>query len=117
MIYIASPYTGTPDQMGERASKARTFVAFLTRKNLIPYSPIVHFHSVAVSHRLPHEFDFWQRINFHMLDKAEELYVLRLKGWDESKGVTAEIMYALNSKLPITHWRETRYASFESVNG
>jgi len=117
MIYIASPYTADPELMGERAAKARAFVAYLARTGSHPYSPIVHFHSVAVAHRLPHEFEFWRDINFNMIKRADQLFVLRLKGWEESKGVTAEIIYAHQLDLPVHHWHETRYATFERVNG
>jgi hypothetical protein len=33
-------------------------------------------------------------MNMRMLDKADQFYVLRLPGWESSKGLAAETTYA-----------------------
>ena len=92
MIYLASPYSD-PDQsvMVRRFEDACEAVAHLTNSGKTVYSPIVHFHPVAIRHQLPRDFAFWREVNFNMLDRASKLYVLMLDGWRDSVGVQAEI--------------------------
>lgn len=94
MIYLASPYTD-PDifVMERRYERNLEMLAHLTRKGHVVYSPIVHFHPCACEHDLPRDFAFWSRINFWMLGRSDSLYVLKLDGWEESKGVEAEVDY------------------------
>jgi len=40
---------------------------------------------------MPPEFKFWETYNLAMLSAAKELWVLKLDGWQDSKGVMAEI--------------------------
>jgi hypothetical protein len=92
MIYLASPYTHTdPDVMQERFEYVRAAAAEMLARGEIVYSPIVHGHAIATAHDLPTDFEFWMRHSFAMLERADNLYVLRLDGWLESRGVTAEI--------------------------
>lgn len=95
MIYLAQPYSDPSlEVMNDRFEAALAAVAHLVRKNQLVYSPIVHFHSVAAYHDLPRSFEFWQTMNMRMLDKADQFFVLRLPGWESSKGLTAETTYA-----------------------
>lgn len=92
MIYLASPYT-SPDifVMEERYQRNLDMLAHLLAKGHVVYSPIVHFHPLACERDLPRDFAFWSRINLWMLGRADSLYVLKLDGWEESVGLTAEI--------------------------
>ena len=103
-IYLASPYTH-PDEARQRAryrEVVRACAALVTLGKTV-YSPIAHFHPIAELHDLPRDFAFWQRINRDMLSRADALYVLRLPGWKNSKGVKAEIALAEELLLPIIH--------------
>lgn len=104
MIYLASPYTHVEEwRVEDRFKRACAAVARLSELGLVVYSPIVHFHPVSVRHKLPGDFAFWKRINFAMIDKADELRVLQLYGWEDSIGVKAEIEYARGLALPIKY--------------
>lgn len=102
MIYLACPYTH-PDhfEMEYRYKLARNATAHLTKENFIVYCPVVHFHEVAKHHDLPHDWNFWQNIDLHMLDLAEELWVLQLDCWHTSRGVLAEIAHAHKTDKPV----------------
>jgi hypothetical protein len=93
-IYIASPYSGTPEVMQERFEAAELFTVRLLNEGLPVYSPIVHCHALAEKYDLPKDFDFWQNHNRAILSKASGLIVLRLDGWRDSRGVQAEIEFA-----------------------
>jgi len=108
MIYIASPYTGTTNEMHERYKHARAYVAKLCVDYVLCYSPIVHFHPVAVNHELPRDLNYWRAHNVAMLRRAEILHVLRLDGWDDSVGVAFEMNLAarLDLKIELIQWPE-----------
>lgn len=68
-------------------------LTYYTKQGLVVYSPTVHYHHVYLSDTdgIKPDFEFFRKINFEMLGHADELYVLKLQGWLESKGVGAEI--------------------------
>lgn len=105
MIYLASPYTHNDPTIEEHRYEAiaRFTVAKLTEGYCI-YSPIVHCHILARTYGLPAKFDFWMQYNFRMLRLAQSLWVVRLPGWDISKGVQAEIQFAQAAYIPIQYW-------------
>ena len=51
-------------------------------KSLIDDEPIVHWRPT---------YDFWLTFDYHMLDIADWLYILKLQGWAGSTGVAKEI--------------------------
>lgn len=95
MIYLASPYSSPRSDIRQRRyDEVVEAIAAMTKAGLNVYSPIVHFHIASVRHNLPGDFEFWQRINLDMIDRADKFWVFKQHGWTESKGVQAEIAYA-----------------------
>lgn len=107
MIYIASPYSHRDaSQREERYLALCSFCAEQARRGLIVYSPILHWHPTAVRWDLPTDWDFWAQQCLPMLEKADELWVLCLPGWLNSRGVTIETTYwreVLNRGSPTLH--------------
>lgn len=102
MIYLASPYSDKSTFVMERRyTQALAVVAEMSKAGLVVYSPIVHFHEVARRFSLPADFQFWKQVNFGMLDRALELWILKQPGWDNSIGITAEDSYARSLGIPI----------------
>jgi hypothetical protein len=97
-IYLASPYTNNPH---ENFKKAEEYVAEELKKGVCIFSPIVHCHEIAQKHSLPHDFDFWKKYNFGMLQAANELHVLMLPDWKKSIGVLSEIEFAQLYNIPV----------------
>jgi len=89
MIYLASPYSH-PDPLirKTRFLLAEEFVANNFPKHI--YSPIVHYHEMALKFNLESDFQNWKQINFDMIRRADAFWILDIDGWYESKGVTAE---------------------------
>lgn len=101
-IYVASPYSDPdPDVRADRYFRVLKHTAELIAEGRPAYSPIVHFHDMAIRHDLPYDFHFWKRVNASMIQGCEELHVLRLPGWEESKGVAFEIEFAALLRKPI----------------
>ena len=93
--YIASPYTHKNEEVrNERFRQVMRFTANLMRLEIPCYSPIVHCHELANSHQLPTTFEYWIKMNHAMIDASRGVIVLKLEGWEESKGVKDEIEYA-----------------------
>lgn len=104
MIYLASPYSH-PDLliMKTRFLIAEQVVAKMLQARRHVYSPIVHCHELAQKYELPTDFAFWKSYNFDFLRRADSLVVLQIKGWEESKGVTAELDFARTVGIDVTY--------------
>ena len=117
LIYLASPYLlreNKPEGYNhmawkdhcftiqyERYQKAIDATAYLMKKGLCVYSPIVATHPVAVKHTLPLGSEYWLQFDEIILNKCDEIVVLKLPGWEESPGVKREIevMIALGKEV------------------
>ena len=104
MIYLASPYTHNDPKVEE----ARYQFACLATGRLIKegqhvYSPIAHSRAIAQQTDLPTDFGFWAAYDTDMISKCDEVVVLTLNGWKESKGVQAEINIARALNKPIRY--------------
>lgn len=109
MIYVASPYSHPAPAVREgRFRAAQEYTAQLLRARSWCYSPIVHCHDLAVRFKLPFTADFWEDYNFHMLERSDSLHVLKLPGWEDSRGVQAEIRHwaAMGGLPKLVPWGE-----------
>lgn len=102
MIYLASPYS-SPERyiMDWRFQQVAAATAHFLQQNVVVYSPIVHNHYLAVNYDLPRDWTFWRDLDLHMLDLAEEMWVLALPGHTVSHGVLMEIEHARNTGKPV----------------
>jgi hypothetical protein len=82
----------------------------------VVFSPIVHCHEVAAKFNMPTNFDFWQRYCLNMLEQADVLDVLMIPGWEISKGVTAEIEYAMNIGIDVRYIHGTTHEVVDTYN-
>jgi len=103
MIYLCSPYSHPDPSVREaRFDAACLATVELMRAGHVVFSPIVHGHPL-VRFDLPIEWDYWERIDREHLRKCDEVVVLMLDGWRESRGVQAEIDLAIEMDLPIRY--------------
>lgn len=108
MIYLASPYSHPdPDVRADRAARVATVAARLFCSGAKVYCPIAAWHWVALEHDLPKHWVTWRALDFEFLRHATELFVLKLDGWEESVGVSAEIDLAEHMEIPVTYIDET----------
>lgn len=91
MIYLASPYSHPdPTIVLTRYLLVMQATSALINARKFVYSPILHCHELARIHSLPTNFDFWQHYNINMIKRCDQFRVLKIPGWDESKGVKGE---------------------------
>lgn len=92
-----------------RYRAALRIVADYSRMDFTIYSPIAHYHNVAANYDLPTSFDFWQQRNFDVLRKCDEVWILPLKGWEASVGLTGERREAKRRYKKITYlWEDAK---------
>ncbi len=105
MIYIASPYThDDPDVRAMRAHKAAEYAAWLmATKGLDAYSPVAHGHALVTAYpslAVPHER--WMEHCLRMLKWCDDdMHILTLAGWHESKGIRIEISQCVLNQTSI----------------
>lgn len=93
--YLASPYSHPDPAIRQaRFEAVCREAAALMREGVIVFSPIAHSHSCALAGSLPLQWEFWERYDRAMLENADDLVVLTMDGWRESKGIAAEIKIA-----------------------
>lgn len=92
--YLASAYSHPdPDIRELRFQQAQSGAALLLSKRIWVYCPIMHIHELAKRHKLPFEFEFWNEYNQAMIRASNGLIRLKNYGWEQSRGMTAEITF------------------------
>jgi hypothetical protein len=102
--YLACPYSHPDFAVREQRYRDVTECAarLMVSDDLVVYSPISHSHPIAPFMPVqPH--GFWMRQCMPFLSHADELLVLRLPGWDKSRGVKEEIMIANLLGIPVNY--------------
>jgi len=95
LVYLACPYTHPDGSMRQQRYLAATRAAVvLTQKGLFVFSPITHSHPMAQCSELPGTWEFWRDIDRAFISCCHTMYVLRLEGWEDSRGVAEEVAIA-----------------------
>jgi hypothetical protein len=104
LTYLACPYSDPDPAVREsRFHDVNACAAWLMSQGVLIFSPISHTHPIAVDGNLPTGFDFWERYDRAVLACCEKVLVLRLPGWQQSKGVQAEIRIAKEMGIPVEY--------------
>jgi hypothetical protein len=101
-IYLASPYSSPNLAVRDaRFDAVCREAAALMRGGAMIYSPIAHTHPIAMRGDLPTHWEFWEGYDRVMIAAADALWVLMLDGWEDSRGVQAEIQLATELGKPV----------------
>lgn len=106
MIYLASPYTNPDAAVREARYDAicSTLVRLVKEHpKEVFYSSIAHWHPIAVNYNLPVDHEFWLFQDKGMLEKANALWVVKLNGWERSKGIAEEVAFARQLNIPVDY--------------
>ena len=104
LTYLASPYTADSEAtMQERYEAACRVAARFNAQGRPCFSPIAHSHPlVAYEPSLGREYASWQAIDEAIIGACSEVCVLMIPGWEQSKGIKAELALADKLGKPIT---------------
>lgn len=105
IAYLAAPYTHNDSKVQQMRYDLVTRVAYnLIKEGILVYSPLTH--NVPIDKLGLHgDWLRWKEFDHGMLSRCDRLLVLKLPGWEISKGVAAEIAHAKEIGLPI-EWLE-----------
>lgn len=105
IAYLACPYSHPNPKIKERRHAIVNRIAFdLISQGIFVYSPLTH--NVPIDQLGIHgNWITWKDFDHEMLSRCDRLIVLKLPGWEDSKGVNAEINQAKELGLPI-EWME-----------
>lgn len=104
LTYLASPYSHPdPSVRIQRFLAACKFTAKLMLEGHLVFAPIPATHPMAELEDLPTDWTFWERLDREMISHCYKVIVLKLDGWQESKGVAAEIKIAKDLGLPVEY--------------
>jgi hypothetical protein len=104
IIYIASPYSHTDKSVREdRFEQISKITAQLNAEGIVAFSPITYGHTLLNYEDLPTNWSFWQNFCLSFLQHCDELWVYKMEGWEESKGIQEEIKFAKKKGIPIKY--------------
>ena len=103
MIYLASPYSHKDkDVMIKRFDLVCEIAAQMMKEGKVLFCPIAHTHPIA-QYGLPLNWEYWEKYDRVMLSKCSEVVVVKMDGWETSKGVAGEIRIAGELGLPVSY--------------
>ncbi len=104
IVYLASPYSHPDPAIHEQRFRVICRVsARLMAAGEIIFSPIAHTHPIALAGKLPTGWDFWKKYDHAMLEASKKIVVVRMDGWDKSKGVIGEIEEMIRQGKPVEY--------------
>jgi hypothetical protein len=103
-IYLAVPYSDpNPLVKATRFEMVNEVAAKLMGDGKYVFSPISHTHPIALAGDLPGEWQFWEGYDRRILSFCTKIVVLKLDGWENSKGVNAEIKIGQELGIPVEY--------------
>jgi hypothetical protein len=104
LVYVASPYThADPEVVQSRYEHVGRLTAKLVAGGEAAVSPITYGHHLLDFHAMPTDWEFWMDFCIALLSKCDRMVVAKIPGWEESKGVQAEIRYAQDHGIPVEY--------------
>jgi hypothetical protein len=98
----ASPNSNYQDGMEAAFRDVCLASAWLLRRGVSSYSPIVQTHSIAAWGGInPADHDIWLPFDRPMMDAARGLIVVKMPTWEESYGVAHEIKVFAEAGKPM----------------
>ena len=100
LIYLASPYAHESAAVREaRLEAVRHVCGRLVNEGRIVLSPMVYLGELAA--KGVHPPQGWYAFDLQLLARCDELLVIQLPGWEDSKGVLVEIAGAQARGMPV----------------
>lgn len=102
--YLATPYSKYPYGLEQAWREACRVAAHLVSQGIAVYCPIAETHPVAIYGGMdPLDHELWMFADRPKMDGAAGLIVVKMPGWNESKGITEEIRVFEEAGKPIQY--------------
>lgn len=92
MLYLSSPYSGSPEVEEARYSAAVSATVRMIDMGAVVFSPIVHSHHLHKA--MPLDYSKWIDYDLKVLRHCTHFGILMLNGWEFSNGVALEAYWA-----------------------
>jgi len=103
LVYVACAFREVNSEVRKlRVESAAYFCAEKMRDGVVVFCPLIHNYYI-LKYGLPIGWDYWEKFNTQLLIRADKLFILKLKGWEASTGIQAEIALAREHKIPIEY--------------
>ena len=103
MLYIATPYSHSdPVVMQQRYKKSCIATAKLMAAGIVVFNPLANTVPVVELGGLDLSHEQFMQLDIPILQRSDEILVVALDGWTESKGVKQEMFEAFSLRKPIT---------------
>jgi hypothetical protein len=100
LVYLASPYAHPSAAVREaRLEAVRYLCGQMVNQGRIVMSPLVYLGELA--YKGVHPPQGWYAFDLQLLARCDEMLVLQLPGWEDSRGVLVEIAGAQAKGMPI----------------
>lgn len=104
-LYLASPYTDKSSKIREERFLAVSVTASqLTLVGYNVYSPVLNGHILSQHIDFPPEYDFWAGRDKQFIEWCDRFYIIKLEGWEQSKGIEKEYKIAEVLGKPIVYF-------------
>ncbi len=103
MIYLCCPFThGDPAVQAYRYKMSCKAASKLFAAGIVCFNPLANSVPAAEFGGCDLSHEKWLAIDLEILRRADELLVVGLDGWTESRGVKSELFEALALAKPVT---------------
>ena len=109
MIYLAAPYSHyNPEVVQSRMEKIYSLMAQYMKKGEHIFTPLF-MHEVVIRHDLPNDFRYWGAYCLDHLKRCDKIIVFQLSGWESSRGVSEEILFAIKNHIEVEYLSEEEW--------
>lgn len=103
LSYLAAPYSHPDPKIVEARMEILCKVdAKLIKAGIFTVSPLMK-HYIIHHADLPGDYAFWKNYSDTLLCAVDQVIVIKMPGWEESIGVTAEIRIATDLGIPVVY--------------
>ena len=104
-VYLACPYSHIDKSVREhRVERVNKKAAELMMSGYLVFSPLSHSHPISEHCDVdPCDNGFWLRQDLWILKFCDELHILCIDGWEESRGIKIEIKEAINIGMEVVY--------------
>jgi hypothetical protein len=108
LVYIASPYSHPDERVRHENYLIVTKIAGdLVSRGMAAISPITYGHVIADYTPMPTDWNFWMDFCLALLVKCDRILVCNtIHGWENSRGVAAEIEFAKQNGIKIEYLKK-----------